>query len=366
MLILAGVSISAINKSGIISKTEQARLAHMESECNENINLDISEIRINKDNLNKIFDLKLLYEQLPIVDAEHITLSPYNDGDKELTGVYNYDDGKYSYNFTIDENLNVSGEIAKTGLFEISIPDSSVTTKSATVNINTKKLQNIKRYTYIFNPGNTTYLKRYDNKTETSLTTDSLKSGTTYKVSVLAYDENENVYKSNEIKITTKSMPTDEEITQGAISFSDVTWANNKASIVISTGTDYTIQYQVVAQGGKLTDTWTNGTSTKNDTTGKYEVTVNNLSHGNIVYARLSDGAGNYSNYTPASIIDKNAPTIASFDVESTTTTSIKVKATASDAESGIASYTFYIKETSADSYPTNSAQSDVKYIFYA
>ena len=356
ILILAGITIATINNTSLFEKTKKAKITQIEGECKEKINLDISEIRISNDNINKTIDLKLLDEQLPIVDP-NIDLDDFKNGDTKLTGRYNYKGGKYIYNFTINENLDVLGTAVKTGLFKITVD--SVTTKSANVTLkNTNTLSNIQDYTYVFKAKNPNASRKYTNvlPNVNPFSDAKLVSGTAYSVYALAYDNNGECYKSNTVDITTQGMPTDEEIKQGAIKFSDAIWANTKASIVISTSTNYTIQYQVVAQGEKLTDTWTNGASTKNDTTDKYEVTVSDLSHGNIVYARLSDGEGNNSKYTSTKIIDNNAPTIASIDVESTTTTSIKVKASASDAESGIASYSFYIKETSADSYPTDPA----------
>lgn len=108
ILILAGITIATINNTSLFEKTKKAKITQIEGECKEKINLDISEIRISNDNINKTIDLKLLDEQLPIVDP-NIDLDDFKNGDTKLTGRYNYKGGKYIYNFTINENLDVLG-----------------------------------------------------------------------------------------------------------------------------------------------------------------------------------------------------------------------------------------------------------------
>ena len=167
-----------------------------------------------------------------------------------------------------------------------------------------------------------------ENVTDTSITLEGLKSGTKYDVYVLAYDNTERILESTIETITTEGMPTDAEIKSGAIIFSSPTWTNGKASVTISTSTNYTIQYQI----NSITGTWTNGTTGATEKT-----TVGNIANGSTVYARLTDGV-NTTGYASIGISDVTAPT-GSITLDKSSVSpgaTITATVTATDNESGV------------------------------
>ena len=128
-------------------------------------------------------------------------------------------------------------------------------------------------------------------------------------------------------------------IEQGAITFGSTTWSGNKASVTVNTNTSYTIEYQVNSIAGTWTTIANGGT-------------ISGLNHGDTVYARLTDGI-NAGQHASASITDGIAPTVSSFTVTAYDTTSITVSAKATDNQSGIYSYQFQYKLSTASNYTT-------------
>ena len=87
----------------------------------------------------------------------------------------------------------------------------------------------------------------------------------------------------------------------GNIIASPVVWQNGKASITLSTTTNYQIQYQI---NNTTEGSWSEGANSP--------ITVGNLNHGDTVYARLWDGtnAGSDSSVSIEDNIAPSAPTI--------------------------------------------------------
>ena len=174
-----------------------------------------------------------------------------------------------------------------------------------------------------------------------------LEQDKTYYIKIEAVNNN-----GTDVKEYTKTTGTVTAGTEeGAIVFSNVTWnpSTHTASIILSTNTDYTIQYKV---SGKIT-TWTAGT------------TVSGLVHSDTVYARLFDGTNGGSSAS-LTIEDNDAPNVTLTQGE-VTTNSITVTAGATDDKSGIANnaiYSFYIKKKSDANYPAQAAQSGTSSTF--
>ena len=155
----------------------------------------------------------------------------------------------------------------------------------------------------------------------------------TYVVKVEAINDNGTVEK--EVEVVVGEIPT----AQGNITFSDLVWNNQKASISMSTNTGYDIQYQINsdAEGG-----WITGT------------TASDLSLNDKVYARLWDGT-NGGESTYVLVTDITPPTV-DIAIGQVTTNSIRVTASARDNESGMPTspvYQFFIKESNGASYPS-------------
>ena len=142
-------------------------------------------------------------------------------------------------------------------------------------------------------------------------------------------------------------IPGGEEATEsGAITFANPIWAGGKASVTISTNTSYTLQYQVVANEGASIET-------------NWEVVpqggiISNLNHRDVVYARLVQGT-NYGEEASTTVKDTTPPIISNISTSNITTSSISVTVTASDNETGIASYTYTINGGSQTSNTTGS-----------
>ena len=129
--------------------------------------------------------------------------------------------------------------------------------------------------------------------TEATVTLDGLEQGTAYTIKVTTTDkagnEGEGKLGETEEEIKTETVEgAGTDLAEGVLTASAPTWdpTEHKATITLTTTTDYQIQWQ---KGGIDADGWTTvpaGTKT---------TTVPDLEHGNMVYARLYDGknAGN-------------------------------------------------------------------------
>ena len=179
-------------------------------------------------------------------------------------------------------------------------------------------------YTYYYKVSgqpDTTY-KQANQGTSTTCTINGLTQGTKYTVKVEVTDNAGNKG-AGTVDITTETVTSG--TVEGAIEFSPATWSGGTASVTISTNTSYTIEWQ---KGDIVEGNWTTGTS------------VTGLHHGDIVFARLTDGI-NAGQEASAKIEDKIDPTISAFTVTATTSNSITVQVTANDAQTGIASYAY-------------------------
>ena len=130
-----------------------------------------------------------------------------------------------------------------------------------------------------------------------------------------------------------------EAVEQGAISFTNPTWASGQASVTISTNTSYTLQYQVVANEGASSDTDWQAVPAGG--------VIGNLNHNDIVYARLMQGSY-YGEEASTTVKDETDPTIDSITPSNITYNSVTVTVTASDGQSGLATngtYKYYLND---------------------
>ena len=128
---------------------------------------------------------------------------------------------------------------------------------------------------------------------------------------------------------------------EGAITFGTVTWNGGKASVTVSTNTEYTIEYQVNGAAGEWIPIENGGT-------------ISGLENPSTVYARLTDGE-NAGQHAMLQVQDSNPPTVT-VTPTGKTSSSLTIKASATDAESGMDSnitYTYSIKKSSESNYTT-------------
>ena len=117
-----------------------------------------------------------------------------------------------------------------------------------------------------------------------------------------------------------------EGVEQGRITFGPANWADGKASVTISTDTGLQLQYQ---KNTTNDDGW-------EETENNGEVT--GLSHGDTVYARLTDG-NNYGDYASTNILDNEVPAQATIQPNTTNILigeSLTATVTHTDTKSGV------------------------------
>ena len=321
LLILAGVAIGQLSGSGLFEKAKKAKIEQMRAEAKENVDLAIMHIQISESEKGNKLSLKTLHEQLPTVD-NRISSDEYTDGDNTLNAVYT--DKKMSFDITIDSSFNVTVAETPKDNNKFTITVDKIKTSSIRVTGDSSNLKDfdVSNFTYVAQTSDSNQIK-VEHVTDISYTVTGLSQGTTYTVYMIAYDNAGNERKSNVKTVTTESIP--DGTKQGAITFGATTWTSGKASIQISTNTNYYIEYQVNGTSGSWTKVTTAGTS----------ITVQNLNHNDIVYARLTDGttSGNYANVT---IVDTIPPKSFIVGVSDVSKASIKIVGSTTDAESGI------------------------------
>ena len=159
-----------------------------------------------------------------------------------------------------------------------------------------------------------------------------LTDKTTYEIKVEATNGNGRAEKI--IEVVTG------ELREGSITqVGETIWSTGTATIELETTEEgVTIQYQIDGMEGQWID---------------YEGPITGLNHGETVFAVITDGT-NQSGHTTINILDQEAPTVT-VTQGSVTTNSIQVSVNSSDAEWGMLdsiTYNYYIKQTSAGSYP--------------
>ena len=137
-------------------------------------------------------------------------------------------------------------------------------------------------------------------------------------------------------------MPGGEEgSTSGAIVFGTVSWSNEKASVEVSTNTEYRMQYQVNGTGA---DGWKEvtlsdaGTEETGESSGTRSGSITNLNHNDTIYVRLTDGT-NYGAPTNTTIKDTINPAEAQINLSTTEAIAgqtITARVTHIDNESGV------------------------------
>ena len=89
LLILATITILALRKSNLMTKSALAKNKTINAEIEEKIKTDIMSIQTDSKNVKERVTLKTLHDELPIVDKK-ITTSDYDESSNTLDGVYKY------------------------------------------------------------------------------------------------------------------------------------------------------------------------------------------------------------------------------------------------------------------------------------
>ena len=217
----------------------------------------------------------------------------------------------------------------------VTVTAGGTTTNSITVNVqavdNESGMTESIQYTYYIkqtSEQDSAYQAKATDITQNSYTFTGLTQGISYDVKVEAKaDKAGHVGTGTLTNQTTGTLPGGETgVEQGAITFSSATWSAGKASITISTNTSNTIEYQV------------NTTSEGSWKTISSGGTVGELSHGDTVFARLTDGT-NHGDEASTNILDGVNPANATIQLNTESLVageSLTAKVTHIDNESGV------------------------------
>ncbi len=248
-----------------------------------------------------------------------------NDGDEVYLRLNDGVNQSDYASVSIDDNKNP----------EISIGSITSTSNSITVTVNA-----VDNETGLKEEGTYIYYINGEKKIESesnSYTFEGLADGENYTVKVEVIDKAGN--KNNiEQSIETKGVPSGLE--QGAVTFEDPVWSGSVASIKVSTNTGYSLEYQV----GGTSGTWTNVANGG---------TIGNLKYNQTVYVRLTDGI-NSGEHASVSVKDTVQPTV-SVSSSNVTYNSATLTVTATDSQSGIKNYQFFLGNTSKVTQTGNS-----------
>ena len=226
---------------------------------------------------------------------------------------------------SIDDNKNP----------EISIGSITSTSNSITVTVNA-----VDNETGLKETGTYIYYINGEKKIESesnSYTFEGLSDGENYTVKVEVIDKAEN---QNYVEQSIETKEVTSGLAQGAITFEDPVWSGSVASIKVSTNTGYSLEYQV----GGTSGTWTNVANGG---------TIGNLKYNQTVYVRLTDGI-NSGEHASVSVKDTVQPTV-SVKSSNVTYNSATLTVTATDSQSGIKNYQFFLGNTSKVTQTGNS-----------
>ena len=357
LIILAVISISVLGgKNGTIKNSEKAR---DETEIRKEREIvEISAVQaakkneygiVERENLKKALNENIGEGKYTLTEDENKFIIVFKES-KTKTEHYIEKEPNIETGETIPENPGNTDTIPPiVNISKVSSTSNSITIKVTVTDNETGMISN-PTYTYFIkqtSQDDNSYIQKESNSNE-SYTFLGLLQGTSYDVKVIVEADN-----AGNIGTGILENQTTEKISK-AITFGNATWSNNKASIDISTNTNYTIQYQVNSINGNW-NAISNGEK------------VTNLLHNDTVYARLTDGI-NYGDYASVSILDKIAP-VVTVSREIITSNSIGVSVSALDNESGMTSnltYTYYIKQSSQSdsSYVQKVSNSSNSYTF--
>ena len=293
LLILAGITIALVfSQNGVIRKSQEAKENTKIAQVREQLELAKAPEFIEgngKYNPDSYFQR---IEDEGIIDDKDTDVYEREDGTYEVTTTEGY-----IFIITLvpskdnveDIKIEYSGKVDGPRIRKINV---TKTTSSISVEVETVNAEGA-TYTYYYKKNDETdWIKAEENK-ESTYTFNGLESNVIYNIRVVVEKDGKTAKK--EVSTVTGELP------ERAVQFSPVTWESGQASTVITTTeTGYTLQYQV---GGIAEDNWTDATS---------GTTIENLQHGTTVYGRLFDGT-NGSKTASIDIEDKiapNAPTI--------------------------------------------------------
>lgn len=320
LLVLSGVTISALTKTDLIDKALQTKEQNKITELQQKLELEKTQITSEKGEVDISIDTYINY----------ISKKGIIDKNKDLIET-NQQNGKYllmesKYIFLIEKDtgelkITYQGILGKTKpiLEEIKVIEND--TNSIKVQVNAKLTKN-PIYKFYITEQNGEYGNSQVEQNDNEYKFVNLKQGQSYKIKV-EVKEKDGDSVEGEVQVTTGVV---DGLTETNTTFTYEPNSLTNKNIIISISTTvkgYTLQYKTEKTGklGEVSD-WTDYTK---------EIT---LSRNQDIYARVIDTTGQYNGYATGSIrnIDTLPPKAFSLTAQSTTK-SITVSANTTDAE---------------------------------
>lgn len=266
-------------------------------------------------------DFKIMYNSEPNNWKEYVSNISAKNGDKlyiTLTDEFNYGEF-YEINVSDYEGPEISLEIRDINTNSITV-SAQATDKSA-------GMPNTILYNYyIKKDGEEDYTLKESETSSSTYTYTELQAQSTYSIKVTAKDlignEGEGLQEA-----TTREL----SYTTGDITFGASTWSNNKANIIITNNTEFTLEYKVILENQEI-DTSSGWLEVQEKT-----IEVKKLNLGDRVIARLTDGT-NVTTYAVTTVTDNINPTVnVTGNKTEWTNQNITLTIEAQDNESGLA-----------------------------
>lgn len=357
LLILSGITISAITGNNIFEKTisakEKAKISQYESEINKaKTQVVMNQYYPTTTPRNILEKIKEILQGNELFESSNYNIETYNG--TEIMTIKTAE--KYVFEIIVDLTNNI--EISYISTEEkvpptINIKNVTNTTNSITVNVITRNNSGGDIEFYIAKE-NENYraahgtIENVQNLNEYTYTFGQLQQGETYKIKAIAKATNNKKSQTEKTNITTGQVV---EIKTGDITFNfqPAGWTNGNVTVTANANIDIT---GFVLQTSKDGINYTNNAS-------------QTFTENGTIYARVVDSTEQYRGIATRDIesIDKTKPTDITIATENTTTSSISISVSANDIPgtneyaSGISQYRFSKDNGSTWSdYQTNNS----------
>ena len=325
IIILSTVAISFLfGENGLITKAQQAKLQHEIETARETLTMILGDAFVEKKTNPE-------YDQDEFLDEFIKAREPYVYLEDAAIGL---DGHVFDLDRSVPELGEYQGELTGPRIKEIKVLEE--TTNSASIEVVAVNAEGATyEYWYKSNAEGEDQWKEVetDNKSNTC-TISELVQGEIYNVRVTVTTNDGSA--EGTINVFLGEIPT------GTITFTNLNWVGDgTASVQINTTAEgYRIRYKI--DNGNWIETTNGGT-------------ISNLQHGNTVYGQLWDGTNNSGEEDATVTIEDDIPPTISNITTSVTENSITVNVTASDSQSGIATYTYALNGGSQASNATGS-----------
>ena len=315
IIILATVTISFLfGENGLITRAQQARLQHEIETARETLTMVLGDAFVEK-KINPDYDQNDFLDEFIRAKEPTVYLAESAIG---------LDGHIFGLDRSVPELGEYQGELTGPRIQEMTITKESTSTVTVVVTA-----ENAEGATYEYSykkstEGEDSWVTVETDENSNTCTIENLEDGETYDIKVVVKADTGTVERIESVQMG--EMPT------GTVTFTPAQWVGGgTATTTISTSAEgFRLRYKI--DEGEWTEIASGGT-------------ISNLQHGNTVYGQLYDGS-NTSGEADATYIvtDENPPEITSVTASNITFNSITVDVTASDNESGIASYTYTIE----------------------